>query len=742
MGKAVFLKARDASYNEGEGYMQKCNQVRLNINTLVKRYSSIFAAVFILLAALFAFSSQVDAMMLHVSMNGDDRWSGTLSLPNKAGTDGPLASITEAKNRIRKLKQDNLFNEAVDVIIHDGVYRLSQPIVFEPQDSGTKQCPITYRAFPGSHPIFSGARTISGFKSYKGGLWTCVLPELKNASGGFEQLFAKGVRLMRAQSPNSLYYYMQSSESPSLQPQQKPGADKPKNHNTIYAAPGDMAQLLKLSQNELQDIVVTVYHSWEVSKHRIAKIDVPSNTIILNGRTFWPIQRWGIKQKYTLENYLAALDLPGEWFLDRERILYYYPTANDSINQFSVEAPSSLENLMVLKGEPEKNKLIGHITFKGLTFSYSESRLPAGGNSDAQAAVGISATIIADGCQNVSFQDCEISHIGNYAIWFRRGCNECELVRCYMHDLGAGGVKVGETGIQKDKNQLTGKIIIDNCIIRGGGRIYPGAVAVWIGQSGNNRIAHNEISDFFYTGVSAGWSWGYGTTPATNNIIEYNHIHHIGQKVLSDLGGIYTLGRSPGTIVRYNTIHDIFSYDLYGKGAWGVYNDQGSSYITIENNLIYNTQTGGYHLNGGKENTIRNNIFAFGHDSQIQNSGVEPTLSFRFINNIVIWDKGQPIVGRWKGANISLSNNIYWDISGKPIKFDGQNFQDWQTLGRDKNSVILNPSFVDVTKFNFKLNKPSLATSVGFVPFDFSKAGVYGDKAWKDLATQQGSLRQ
>jgi hypothetical protein len=74
---------------------------------------------------------------------------------------------------------------------------------------------------------------------------------------------------------------------------------------------------------------------------------------------------------------------------------------------------------------------------------------------------------------------------------------------------------------------------------------------------GDNTLAHNDIDHLFYSGISLGWSWDLGPVAAHNNLVEYNHRHDIGQGLLSDMGGIYTLGISPGTVLPYNRIHDV-----------------------------------------------------------------------------------------------------------------------------------------------------------------------------------------
>ena len=67
----------------------------------------------------------------------------------QARTDGPLASLVGARDAIRKLKAAGPLQQPIRVHIQSGEYAVREPVVFEPQDSGTEQCPISYVGDPG-----------------------------------------------------------------------------------------------------------------------------------------------------------------------------------------------------------------------------------------------------------------------------------------------------------------------------------------------------------------------------------------------------------------------------------------------------------------------------------------------------------------------------------------------------------------------------------------------------------------
>ncbi len=595
---------------------------------------------------------------------------------------GPVSTLAAARDAVRA-QRDRGVSGPFTVRIRGGRYFLQEPLVLSKQDSG-----VTWEAAPGERVVLSGGRVITGWKKGSGSIWTADAGRLP-----FRQLFVSGRRAQRARTPNYGFYRI---DGPSSQ-------DKPFR--------------LKFRGSDIRkewagtDTEVVALLAWADIRMPIASVDEAVRVATLTSDP-----RPSNKEKdarYYIENAPDSLDAAGEWRLDRAAgTVSYWPLAGEDMTREEFIAPR-LPKLIHVDGARD-------LTFRGLEFLHTDWTMDAKGYADTQAAVAVGAAFEAVNALNITIEKCQFRHLGNYAIGFGRGCQHNRIVRNRIYDIGAGGIRIGEPvqrAEEKDRN-------FDNEIsgndIHHLGYVYPPAVGVFVLQASRNHIAHNHIHDLFYTAISVGWTWGYGENQSKENVIEYNHLHDIGKGMLSDMGGIYTLGMQPGTVIRNNLIHDITSFTY---GGWGIYPDEGSSNMLIENNVVYRCASAGFHQHYGRENTVRNNIFAFNRDFQLMRTRAEPHLSFTFERNIVYFDQGRLLGSNWTGSQFRMDRNIYYDARSTPIRFAGKSWDEWKAAGQDIHSVIADPLFVNAENYDFRLRDNSPALKLGFRPIDLSTVG-------------------
>jgi len=527
---------------------------------------------------------------LYVSPQGRDANPGTLQQP--------FATLERAREAVRRLRAEQIGELPIAVFLRAGTYALTAPFVLESEDSGSEKAPVLYRAYGDEQVEISGGVRIEKWKAKKVNnrrLWAAELAEVKAGQWNFHQLWVNGERRTPARHPNQGYLAVAAVPERAANSQWSDGDDR------FSYRPQD------LPATNLAGAEVVVFNRWVESRLPIERMDKATSTFQFGKRSVF---RLDVDDPYFVENNLTLLDQPGEWYLDRKKgMLYYYPMAGETMDACRIVAPR-LTQLLLFKGQPDSNRFVAHIYWQNVAFSHTEWYFPAEFKSEwphpsagftvggfPQAAVGVPACIEGNGCRAVRIENCAVTHVGTYGIHWMAGCRDNQVSHCEIADLGAGGIKIGEQKIREAAWQTGGNTVLD-CHIHDGGKVFNSAIGIWIGQSFDNELIHNHIHDFYYSGLSIGWTWGYGDALARGNLVELNHVHHIGVlsngdgPVLSDMAAIYTLGAQPGTIIRTNLFHDVAGLRY---GGWGIYFDEGSTHILAEKNIVYRTTHGGFH---------------------------------------------------------------------------------------------------------------------------------------------------
>ena len=671
---------------------------------------------------LMLFCRAVWAKDFHISPGGDDANPGT--------TDKPFATLQRARDAVREARNQD---PEADIKVHlrGGRFELARTLEFAAADSGTKERPVVWCAHEDEKPVVSGGTRITGWRKQGDYLWAADVPWVRERGEPFYQLFVDGQRRTRARMPNEgSYFYTKRL--------QLTNAAHPACLGFTYHA-SDLDSL-----QDADRATVVLFHNWVNSFNRIGRVDRQRHRITFARPA--GVFFLGPEVRYYVEGVFEALDAPGEWHLDADRgVLYYYPLPGEDPQRAEVIAPRVATPLVTFRGEPEAGPFVEHLVFRGISFQHADADLSRDYPHSVQGAHTQRGALFATGLRHTTIENCEFAQLGEHGISLREGCAGNVIRQCHFHDLGGGGVYLSEGApISTADGYLTAHNVVDNNFIHDGGKLFRAACGVFLGGSASyNRIMHNEICDFSWTGVHLGWSWT-GRAPAYthHNEVAWNHIHHLGNGVLNDIGGIYTLGVSPDTVLHHNHIHDITRFERghEGYGGWGIYLDAGSSEIRVEHNVVYRTRDGGLHLHCYTYpygNVVANNVFAYSDEGQLmRNANHEPDTNHAHLERNIVYNANPRMLwgSNWKdGSKFTADRNCYWSETAPSADFDGRSLAEWQRDGRDKHSIVADPRFVNPREGDFRLQPDSPALKLGFEPIDISKAGLYGREAWRAL---------
>ena len=673
---------------------------------------------------------------LYVSQKkGNDNWTGFDPVPNETHR-GPLQSIERALERIAELRAFGM-DQPITIRLTDQEYFVKKPIVITPQMYG-----ITLDSEAGC--LLSGGFQITGFSkdTFQGvNCFSAPVPQLADGLW-FTDFYVDGLRADFTRYPKEGTLSPESVEN---------NCTELKSPSSYFIAKKDDLKTIQSFRN-FGDCFISYNHFWVDEHSPIQSYDLNSGKI-----TFAYPSRFSISLNnesaalhYVIENAAEAFCKPNQWYLDRTEGRVYYIPRNSSQTPDSICAYApTVSQLFTVQGTPEQKAK--NVTFRNLTFAhtkgdYSSRHFQTTSNktgileeshsgyaSDPQSVCFAHGSLTFIHAANCAITNCTLQNFGVHGIDIQEGCHGIRITNNQLFDGGAGGIKIdgGEAGSETAFHTYGN--MISNNIIRRCGRRYLAACGILIKHSYENTVSHNDISDLFYTGISIGWIWGYQDSITRDNLIEANHIYQLGQGKLSDMGGIYLLGKQPGTVVRGNLIHDVVS-DHYG--GWGLYTDEGSSYITLENNICYRLKCNCYHQHYGSMNTVRNNIFIYSGNAPVYLTRNEFHVGILCERNIIV-SQGTPIYqacsadGQVDGAVhvLSANRNLMFDLKGetKLLKIGERAYsleEARAAFGLETDGIVADPLFTDPEHGDFTLSPKSPAFSLGFQPIDMKHVGA------------------
>jgi hypothetical protein len=662
----------------------------------------------------------------HVAPGGSDSATGERN--------DPLLTLQHALERVFES------GEPATIELAAGIYQPGHALQWRPHSF-----PITVRAAHEARAVISGGTQLSGWSvgEHQGHMaWTLHLPEVETGQWNFKQLWVNGARRHRPRLPKVPFEVAQGEKLALFDIAEVPGhvLDEPLpcGARTFLARPDQIRADL-----QWQGAEAVIPHFWTIDRLPISHFDPATRRFSSERQTVFSLnagfqQHWA---SFYLDNLSTALSEPGEWYLDRSSgVLTYLPLPDENLETAEIWAPR-LSTLLEARG-------LNNVRFENLAFSHTEWNQGPGGHdeqqdnwpadivygADVQAAYSVPGALQLRESNHVHFEGCTFHHLGGYALEIGSACQEIAVRRCRFFDLGAGGVHISGAREDGNRTEATGHCEVSDCSFYQGGRVFHMATAILIRHAHNCRILHNHIHEFFYTGISVGWQWDFQPSITRDILVEGNLIHDIGRGMLSDMAGIYTLGVSPGTVLRRNCIYHVHSAHY---GGWGIYLDEGTSHILVEQNVAHSVTDQAFNCHYGRGNIVTENIFAAG-DKGLASLGKSTThegKAFWLLRNIFI-SRGQPFfcsyhVVKQTPEEFASDNNIFW-FGGEAGVFghrkleneevETADLQTWQRAGFDRNSIVADPG-IEIQAADVVFAPHSFLLQHGFDPITYTGYG-------------------
>ena len=442
----------------------------------------------------------------------------------------------------------------------------------------------------------------------------------------------------------------------------------------------------------------------------IEAVDESTRTVTVGG----PEAVAGLQagDRYFVENVFEELDAPGEWYLNRRTgVLYFIPPDGFS---------DACEVVAAAVGRIIEISNASHLRFAGLLLRNGDYTPQDGCGG---YGMGNNGTVYLDDARDCIIEGCTFTQTGSYAVCIHGGGDHV-VRRNDIADSAQGGVLI----LGSARNE-----VVDN-LIRDCGAIYKHIGGVVLQGSGtdDNRVAHNHIERMSRYGITL-------KSAGLRNVIEYNRVHWTNLETY-DTGGIevtqHDRGLQSGSVIRHNIVGDTVGWyaqgpDLDVHMSWGIYLDSFAGGYTVSNNITYRNSHGGIMLQGGRGNTVVNNIFvdstlAQGYFPNFQDNSTGQTLQ----RNIFYYTDPEAILiagGNLTPEVLRVDHNLYYcpGLETPRMRVRGiGSFAQWRERGFDAHSNIADPLFKAPAQDDYTLRPESPALTLGFEAIDTSRIGL------------------
>jgi len=694
------------------------------------------------------------AVTLYVATNGSDQWSGRLPEPDEAGTDGPFASIDRARTEVRRLKRN--LRAPIRVTVREGTYELRETLRFTREDGGTATCPITYQAQPGERVVIRGGRRVTGWRRHSGAIYRADLRAQGMGGVSFRQLFYRGRRRILARHPNF-------------------DPERPRSGGFAYvqdAGPQAGEQFIYKEQSipfdKWDDIsqaeIVTIYaDGWNFAITPVLRVNSRERLVTVRPvrRTFKPGNRFFVR------NVLAALDAPGEWYLDRRNSILYFRPPDGRAPEGDVVVPL-IDHLIEVRGViPYPH---GYLK-EGFEGTKDDFPLPA--NAPAE-----------DPVEHITFRGFRLECARQDAIRLI-GARHCAVIRCVVTNVGGVGINLG--GVANRYREVGNPRLVP-------AEGFPGGVGgagqdLWFNDPCQDcRVVGNDV---YAVGADGIFLYGTGNLAENNHVydigrydkdcaaintfgektvVRRNELHDVprnaiflkGSDIVIELNNVYRTmletrdggairmcQRNPrlrGNVIRFNKVFDTVGYGdnpWGGRGifrspcfSWGIYLDDFTCGTTVYGNIIVRTGRAGIHVHGGSDNNIENNVIVDAPVCQFECNpiGDDPLTGNRVRHNVFFYDGTEATLyqcSKWAPGSVTWEGNLVWCRRGEPaVLLRGgpgriEGWAAWQKTGLAKGSVLADPRFRDPASEDYRPGPNSPAWKLGFTRIPVERVGCY-----------------